>query len=50
MAPTGYIIYKKNEVAEEMYFLTKGKVHLLVEVGLPYGTTITLGKGFKCEP
>merc|ERR1719181_2168478 len=31
MAPTGYIIYKKNEVAEEMYFLTKGKVHLLVE-------------------
>jgi CRP-like cAMP-binding protein len=30
LAPTGYVVFKKGEVAEEMYFLLKGKVHMLV--------------------
>ena len=30
LAPTGYVVFKKDEVAEEMYFLLKGKVHMLV--------------------
>ena len=30
LAPNGYAVFKKDEVAEEMYFLFKGKVHMMM--------------------